>query len=195
MSSEYKDCEDHFCCIYLGQRTCPRHCRRQNCFCACCQLYHIEMISPAVYRQRCDFVSECYNYKHIGRVANRHSYILERYCVEHCPTPNCPHREAPTVNVSIPILSLYPSVPDYGKVLNDVNPMQKMDVREQGIVASQLEDRETPVPGPSGSANMGSAVSELIRRSSKRVLTSKVTQGTRGSTRRTRGSTNVGSKL
>jgi len=42
MSSEYKSCEDHSCCIYLAQRTCPRHCFGQNCFCVHCQLYSLE---------------------------------------------------------------------------------------------------------------------------------------------------------
>jgi len=191
MSSECKDCEDHFCCLDLGQRTCPKHCRRQNCFCARCQLYQIEVINPAVYCQRCNFLLECYNYKHTGRIANRNSYVLERYCLEHCPTIDRPHREATTVDIPIPVPPVYPSsafygIPDYARVLRHVNPKEKLDVLEQGTATSQLQGRETPVSGPAGSANMGSAGSELIRRSSKRVLAAKITRRTRGCTRGTR---------
>ena len=126
-SSECKDCEEHFCFIYLGQRTCLKHCRRQNCFCAHCQLYHIEIISPAVYCQRYDISSECYNYKHIGRVANRNPYVLGRYFIKHCPTLGCPNREASTMEMAVPTPLLYHSSsfyrsPHYGNVFNQVHP-------------------------------------------------------------------------
>jgi len=132
MRSECTDCEDHFCCIYLGQRTCPKHCRRQNCFCAHCQLYHIEIISPAVYCQHCDSLSNCYNYKHVGRIANRNSHVLGKYCVEHCPTPDCPHREETTVGVTtllaVPITPSYPSKLYHNLTQHNVDPTQKVDV-------------------------------------------------------------------
>jgi len=160
MSSECKGCEDHFCCIYLGQKTCPKHCRRQNCFYVRCQLHHSEIINPAVCCQRCDFSSECHNYKHIGRVANRTLFAMERICVEHCPTPDCPHKEV--ITFDIPGTPKYPSSPDCGRVLNNVNPTQKVDILEQGTVTSWLNNRETSVPGPLGSANMGSASPEPV---------------------------------
>jgi len=190
MSSECKDCEDHFCCIYLGQRTCPKHCLRQNCFCARCQLYHIEVISPAVYSQRCDFLSECYNFKHIGRIANRYSYILERFCQEHCPTPDCPHREETTVDIPIPV----PTIPDYGKVLEHVDLKEKIDLYKQGAVSSELENRETPIPGPAGNSSMGSELSEPPGGSPQRIPSADEPRSTTRSRRRTRGSGNARSE-
>ena len=45
-----------------------------------------------------------------------------------------------------------------------------VDILQQGTIASQLEDREAPVPSPSGNLSMGSVLPGPVGRSSQRVL-------------------------
>jgi len=189
MSSECKNCKDHFCCIYLGQRTCPQHCGRQNCFCGRCQLYQAEVISPAVFCRHCDFLYECYSYKYIGRIAKKNSDILEASCRDHCATIGCPHRDETTVDLSRQTLI------DYSHLIQHVNPQEKIDVLEQSIVTSQLKDRETLVPGPSGNSSMGLRLPATITRSSARILGSTKSCGTRRGGRRPTRSGNGRSEL
>jgi len=187
MSSECKDCEDHFCCIYLGQRTCPKHSRRQGCFCGPYQLHQIEAISPAVYCQRCDFLSECYNYRHIGRFASRNSYVLEKFCIEHSPTPDFPHREPTSFDVQIPVIL---QTPNYKKILHNVDSRKEADMLEEGAAANQLENREGTIPGLSQDTSMSSELSEPAGGSSEGVPAVEIPQGTRRGRRGQRGSGN-----
>ena len=119
----------------------------------------------------------------MGRIANRNSYLLEGYCGKHCPTEDCPHKEATTVDIPIPIPCIYPSSAfygtlDYRKVSDNVGPKEKVNILEQGNFASQREGRETPVPGPSGSASMGSGIPEQTAGSPEGVSAPRVTRRT-----------------
>jgi len=171
MSSECPKCEDNCCCIYLGQRTCSEHCRRQNCFCISCQLFNIEEKSPAVLCQKCSFLSECYGYKWLGRVNGRDSYILQRHCIDHCVVSNCPNRDEATVelNRSIP-------PPDYSHLIEDGSPQEKADNRQQGSGSQQLKGRETPFPSGKGYPRMVPRIPKKNRSRPKGIL---VTQKSR----------------
>jgi len=85
------------CCIYLGRRICSRHCQRKRCFCVRCQLYNTEEENPAVNCQKCNFLSECYSYKLVGKIGGRDSYILQSHCIDHCQLEGCPHRDEVSV--------------------------------------------------------------------------------------------------
>ena len=158
MSSECKDCEDQFCCIYLGQRTCPQRCIRQNCFCTRSQIRVINEASPAVFCQLCDFLSECYTDMHIRRIASHNSYILQRYCRDHCPTIDCPHREETTVdNIETP------EKIDYSHLVNNGDLKETVDIQQQSAGTQQLEDRETSIPSGKGYPRMVQRISRKDR--------------------------------
>jgi len=185
MSWECSSCEDHLGWIYLEQRTCPKYCRRQDWLGARCQIYQIEIFSLAVYCQRCDILSECYNYRHIGRISGRNSYVLERYCVEQCPTPKCPHREA--TSVALPILPSPPYAIAYGLVLANGYRKDMVDVQQQGVSTKWKSSGETLKPSCKRNTRIGLRVSKKTRRSSKRLPIDKETGragGSRSSTRR-----------
>lgn len=168
MSSECKDCEDDFCCIYLGQRTCPVHCGRQNCFCARCQLHRIEIICPAVKCQHCHLLKECNNYKYIGGVANGNTYVLQRYCVEHCPTLNC-HSWVPTT-VDIPEAI---TIPDYSQVIQNVDPKETFNIHQHGISIGRELSWVISKPSRERDTRIGLRVSKKTRGGSKTILADK----------------------
>lgn len=141
MSLECQSCEDNVCCIYLGQRICPEHCRRQNCFCVRCQLSNIEEKSPAVRCQNCNFLSKCYGCKHLGSINGRGSYILQRHCIDHRVTPNCPHKDVVSVELNRVI-----QAPDYSRLIDNGDPQEAVNVQLQGTCTQRLEDRETVIP-------------------------------------------------
>jgi len=190
MSSECQRCDDNFCSIYLGQGTCSEHCRRQNCFCVSCQLSNIDEKSPAVICQRCSFLSECYSYRLLGKVHGRDSYILQRYCVDHCRLENCPHRDEPTVELN----RLIPP-PNYSHLIQDGGPSQEVDVHQQGAGSQQLEGRETPIPGGKAYPRMVPRVTKKNRSHPNGLLATKRTRRAGGSLGRTRRHTNDGSEL
>jgi hypothetical protein len=141
MSSECQKCENNFCCINLGRRTCSKHCRRQNCFSISCQLYYIEEKSPAVLCQKCSFLSECYGYKYLGKLNCRDYYELQGFCIDHCQLENCPHRDEVTVEINRIILQ-----PDYSHLVQDGGPSQTVDVHYQDVGFQPLQGRKTPIP-------------------------------------------------
>ena len=134
MNSECLRCKDNFFRIYLGQRTCNKHCWRQSCFCISCQLYNIEEKSPTVICQKCSFLSECYCYKYLGRVNGRDSNILQRHCIDHCQLENCLQKDEATVELSRVI-----PPPDYSHLVRDGSPSETGDVFQQGTGPQQLE--------------------------------------------------------
>jgi len=69
------------------------------------------------------------------------------------------------VPISVPVTK-----PCYEKVLKNVDPQEKIDLYEQGAVASELKSRETPIPGPAGNSSMGSELSEPPGGSSEGIL-------------------------
>jgi hypothetical protein len=141
MNTHCQRCEDNFCCVYLGQRTCRAHCRRQNCFCVHCQLYNFEDKSPARYSQKCSFLSECYAYKYLGKFNRQPSYTIQRFCIDHCQLENCPHRDEVTVELN----RLTPP-PDYRHLINNGGPQEEVDLERRSFVSQQIEDREASVP-------------------------------------------------
>ena len=154
MRSECKDCEDQFYCIYLGQRNRPQQCFRQNCFWACCQIKVINEATPSVFCQLCNFLWECYVYRHIGRITSRNPWILQRYCRDHCRTKDCPHWEETTVdNIETP------GKIDYSHLVDNGGPKETVDVQQQGTNTQRLEDRETPIPSGKGYPRMMPRVS------------------------------------
>jgi len=190
MSSECKDCEDQFCCIHLGQRNCPQHYLRQNCFWACCQIKVINEANPSVFCQLSHFLLECYVYKHIGRIASRNSFILQRYCRDHCPTENCPHREETTVyNIEIP------GRIDYNHLVNDGSPQETVDVQQQGTSTQQLKDREAPIPGRKSYPRMVPQLLKKNRSGPKGLLATQRSRGARGSRKRSGGNSDERSRF
>jgi len=123
MNLKCQKCKDNFRCIYWGQRTCSQHCRRQNCFCVSCQFYNIKEQSPAVICQCCNFLSECYAYKYLGKINGRASYILQRHCIDHCQLDNCPHKDEATVELSRVI-----PPPGYSHLIDNGNPEAPIDM-------------------------------------------------------------------
>jgi len=154
MRSESKDCEDQFYCIYLGQRNRPQQCFRQNCFWACCQIKVINKATPSVFCQLCDFLWECYVYRHIGRITSRNPLILQRYCRDHCRTKDCPHWEETTVDIIET-----PGKIDYSHLVDNGGAKETVDVQQQGTNTQRLEDRETPIPSVKGYPRMMPRVS------------------------------------
>ena len=186
MSLECQKCEDNFCCIYLGQRTCNQYCRRQNCFCMSCQLYSIEEKSPAVYCQRCSFRSECYAYKDLGRINGRGSQVLHRHWREHCPTENCPPKDETTVELD----QLIPP-PDYSNIIQHVVAQEEVDLHRQGVSPVELEGGEVPIANGAGNPRMGPRVQRKGSRSKRGVSSSHGTRRNSRSGAGTRRSSNV----
>jgi len=182
LSSECKHCEDQFCCIYLGQRTCPHHCIRKSCFCARCQITVSNEASQAVFCQLSDFLSECYVYQHIGRNASRNSFILQRYCRDHCPTKDCPHREETTVhNIE------EPKDIDYGHWANNGSPIKTVDIQEQSASTEELKDREAPIPCGKGDSRMVPRLWKKNRSGPKGLLATQRSRRAWGSRQQPRG--------
>jgi hypothetical protein len=180
MSLECQKCEDNFCCIYLGQRTCTSHCWRQNCFCVSCQLYNIKEKSLAVVCQKCNFLSECYAEKYFRKIRGRESYILQRHCIDHCQLENCPHRDEATVELSRQI-----QPPNYSPLIQHDGSSKAVDIHQQDTGTQQLEDRETPIPSGKGYPRMVPRVPKQNRSGPKGLLATKRTRGTRGGRGRT----------
>ena len=189
MSLECQRCEDNFRCIYLNRRLCSEHCWRRDCFCISCQLYNIEEKSPSVYCQKCNFLSECYSYKHLGKVNGRDYYIVQRHCIDHCQLERCPHRDEVTVDLGRVI-----PPPDYSHLIQNGCPSETVDIHQQCVSPQQLEDRETSVPGSEANSRMVPRVSKENRGRSKGILTNKGAGGTPGSVRTTGGNRNAGTK-
>ena len=152
MSLECLKWEDNFCCIYLGQKICSIHCRRQSCFCMSCQLYNIEEKSPTVICQKCSLLLECYGYKYLGSVNGRDSYNLQRHCIDHCRIEGCPHRHETTVELNRVI-----PPPDYSHLVQNGGPSKTTHVYQQGTGTQQYKDRKTPIPS-------GKAYPRMVRR-------------------------------
>jgi hypothetical protein len=178
MSSECQKCEDNFCCIYLGQRTCSEHCQRQNCFCISCQLYNIEEKSPAVLCQKCSFLSECYGYKYLGRLNHKDSYVLQKHCIDPCQLENCPHRDEATVELNRTI-----PPPDYSDLIQDGGPSQTIDVDQQSAGSQQLQGRETPIPSGKAYPRMVPRISKKNRSRPKGLLATQRARRAGGSLR------------
>jgi len=179
MSLEYQRCKDNFCCIYLGQRTCSNHCRRQNCFCVSCQLYNMEQKTTAVICQKCNFPSECYAYKYLGKIIGRASYILQRHCIDHCQLDNCPHKDEASVELN----RLIPP-PDYSHLVQDGGPKKTIDIHQQGAGTQWLEDRETQIPSGKGYPRMVSRVPKKNRSRPKGILATQKSRRARRGTKR-----------
>jgi hypothetical protein len=145
MSLECPKCEDNFCCIYFGQTTCSLHCRSQSCFCISCQLYNIEEKSPVVICQKCNFLSQCYGYKYLGKVNRRDCYILQRHCIDHCVLDSCPHRDEATVGLG----RLRPP-PNYNHLILIGSPLAIIDIYHQSAGTQRIEDRDTLIPSGKG---------------------------------------------
>jgi len=110
---------------------------------------------------------------------------LEQYCVEQCPTPKCPHREA--TSVALPILPSPPYAIAYGLVLANGYRKDMVDVQQQGVSTEWKSSGETLKPSCKRNTRIGLRVSKKTRRSSKRLPTDKETGragGSRSSTRR-----------
>jgi hypothetical protein len=180
MSLECPKCENNLCCIYLGQRTCSKHCQRQNCFCISYQLYNIEEKSPAILCQKCSFLLECYGYKHLGKVNGRDSYILQRHCIDHCVLGNCPHRDEPMVELN----RIIPP-PDYRHLVQDGDPMETIDIHQQCAGSQQFEGGETPIPSGKAYPRMVSGLSKKNRGRPKGLLATKRARRARSSSRGT----------
>jgi len=183
MDLECQKSEDNFCCIILGQRTCSSHCRKQNCFCASCQLYNIEEKTPAVICQNCNFLSECYTYKHLSKGNRRDSYILLRHCIDHCELDNCPHRDEATVELNRLILR-----PNYCNFLYNGSSQEMVDIHQQGASAQQLKGREAPIPSSKNYPTMVSGISKKNRSGPKGLVATKRASRARGGRRWSRGS-------
>jgi len=184
VSLECQKCEDNFGCIYLGRRICNEHCRRQNCFCISCQLYNIEEKSPTVLCQKCNFLSECYGYKYLGRVNERDSYILQRHCIDQCQIVDCLHKDETTVELS----RIIPP-PDYSHLIQNDGPSQTIDVHQQCAGSQWLEGRETPILSGKAYPRMVPRISKKNRSRLKGLLATKRARRARGSPGRTRGNT------
>lgn len=161
MNSECQKCEDNFCCIYLGQRTCWQNCFRQNWFDVHCQLASIEEDSPAVFCHHCGFLSERYAYKYIDRVANRNSYILQKHCRDHFTTKHCPHREETSVE-----MTRQPPIISCSHLFQNVNAEKTINIHQHSPVTSLNETGEAQVTSRPRDSSMGSRLSEMNRRSS-----------------------------
>jgi len=134
MSSECPKCEDNFCRIRLGQKLCSEHCQRENCFCVSCQLYNIEQKSPSVYWPKCSFLSQCYSYKHLGKINGRDSYILQRHCIDHCQVERCLHRD----EVAVDLDRVIPP-PHYSHLIQRDTPSETVNVLQQGIGLQRIK--------------------------------------------------------
>jgi len=178
MSLECQKCENNFCCIYSGQKTCSNHCQRQNCVCVSCQLYNIEEASPAVICQKCNFLSECYKYKYFGKIHGRSSYILQRHCIDHCQINNCSHRDEATVELNR-VVSPY----DYNNLIRDGSPKEMIDIQKQGASAQQFEDRETPISSGKGYLRMVPRIPTKNRSRPKGLLANKKSRRARRGTK------------
>jgi len=190
MSLECPKCEDNFCCVYLGQRRCSKHCQRISCFCIGCQLYNIEEKSPSVYCQKCSFLSECYSHKYLGKVNGRDSYILQRHCIDHCQIEGCPHRDEVTVRLE----RIIPT-PNYSHLIRDGDPSETINVQQQVAGPERIESGETPVPSGKANPRMVPRVPKKDRSRSKGVPPHTGTGGTRGSVGRLGRSRNARAKL
>ena len=176
MNSECTRCENSFCCIYLGRRLCREHCQRRDCFCINCQLCNIEEKSPSVYCQKCNFLSECYSYKHLGKINGRDSYILQSHCIDHCQLERCPHKDEVSVELNRVILP-----PDYSHLYRNGSPAKTPDLHEQCVGSQQLESGEASIPSGQANPRMVPRISKKDRGSSKGVLANKGASGTRRS--------------
>jgi len=139
--------------------------------------------------QKCNFLSECYGYKYLGKVNGKDSYILQRHCIDHCQIVNCPHKDEATVELS----RIIPP-PDYSHLIQNDGPSQTIDVHQQGAGSQQLEGRETPIPSGKAYPRMVPRISKKNRSRPKGLLATKRAIGARRSPERTRGNTDNRSK-
>jgi hypothetical protein len=121
-----------------------------------------------VITQKCNFLLECYSYKLLGKMNGRASYILQRYCIDHCILQNCPHRDEATVELYRIIL-----LPDDSQVLNNGGNQQVIDIWQQSPAAQQLESGETLIPYGKGYPRMVPRVPKMNRDGPNRILATK----------------------
>jgi hypothetical protein len=190
MSLECQKCEDNFCCIYLGQRTCSHHCRRENCFCVSCQLYNIEEKSPAVISQKCNFLSECYAYKYLRQIDSRKSCILQRHCIDHCQLEDCPHKDQATVE----LYRLIP-LPDYTHLIPNGGHQAQVNMEEKCTGTERIESRETRISRSKRDPSMGAGLSAPDRASPVRTSTDEGNRVSRRGRGRPRGTRNARCEL
>jgi hypothetical protein len=189
LSLECQKCEENFCCIYLGQRTCNEHCRRLDCFCISCQLFNIEEKSPAIHCQNCSVLSECDRYQYLGRVNGRHSYSLHIHCIDHCQIEACPHKDESTVELSRLIPPSH-----YSHLVQDGSSSQAINVHQPGAGSQQLEGRKTPIPSGKAYSRMVPRITKKNRGRPKGLLATKRARRTGRGPRRSRGKSNVGER-
>jgi len=168
MSFECQKCKHTFCCLYLGQRTCAEHCNQRDYFCVSCHLYNIDEKSPAEICQRCNFSSECYGYKYLGRINGRDSYNWQQSCIDHCTLKDCPHKDEVAVELNRII-----QPPDHSHRIRNGSAQQTIDVQQQGAGTQQLENRVTPILSGKGHPRMVLRISEKNRSGLKRILATK----------------------
>jgi len=131
MNLECLKCKDNFCGIYLGQRNCAEHYRPQNCFCVNYQVLNIEEKSCAVLCSHCNFFSECYAWKYLGRINGRKLSILPRHGVHWFVTKNCLHKDEVSVKLNRIIQQ-----PNYSYLIHDVSLQKQIYIKEQGACFS-----------------------------------------------------------
>jgi hypothetical protein len=190
MSLECQKCEDNFCCIYLSQRTCSHHRRRESCFCVSCQLYNIEEKSPAGICQKYNFLSECYAYKYLAQINGRKSYILQRHCINHCQLKDCPRKDEATVELSQLI-----SLPDYTHLIPNGGHQAQVNMEEQCTGTERIESRETPISRSKRHPSMGAGLSAPDRASPARPSTAEGNTVCRRGRERPRGTRNAQREL
>jgi len=94
---------------------------------------------------------------------------LQRYCRDHCPTKDCPHREETTVD-SIEVEKGI----DYNHQVNNGSPKETVDVQQQGVGTQQLEHRAALIPSGKGYPRMVPRVSKKNRSGPKGILATQI---------------------
>jgi len=94
-------------------------------------------------------LSESDGYKYLGKVNGRDSYILQRYCTNHCFLENCLHND----EVSLELNWLISPI-DYIHLILNGGPSETVDIPHDSTGPQQLEDPETPIPSGKGYPSM-----------------------------------------